>query len=398
MDKFSRVALGVVLAVVLLLGGFAGGFVTARHNTVESVVNVNAAEGTVGDKVEEVMSLLDKEALKQPTETSATAGAVQGLLDSTGDKYGMYFDAQHYKYFNEQSAGAFGGIGVTIGEKDGQAYVVSVMPNTPAAKAGLKANDVFVTVGGVTRDKWTSDEIVKRVRGDAGTKVTVTMRRGKDLKTFTLTRAKIELPNIESRILESGVGYIRLFSFNQRTEQDLRSAIEDLTKKGAKGFVLDARDNPGGLLDQAVQAASLFVPSGVIVRVDERNKPEQTYRATGRVATKAPLVLLVNENSASASEILAGALQDYARAPIVGVKSFGKGSVQTVQELADGSAVKFTIAHYLTPKSRVIDGKGVTPEDVVPMKLDLQYNPDDQKTLATDTQLAKAIEVLKAKL
>jgi carboxyl-terminal processing protease len=400
MDRFSRVVLTIAVAVILLMGGFAGGFVLARHGaSVEGIVNVTSAESTVGDKVEEVMTLLEGDALKPPTETSATAGAIQGLLDATGDKYALYFDAQHYKYFNEQSAGAFGGIGVTIAEnKNGQAYVVSVMADTPASKAGIKANDVFVTVDGVTRSKWTSEEIVKRVRGNPGTTVTVVMRRDKELKTFTVTRANIQVPNIESRILESGVGYIRLFSFNQRSEQDVRSAIEGLTKQGAKGFILDVRDNPGGLLDQAVQVASLFVPSGVIVRVDERNKPEQSSRATGRTATGAPLVLLVNENSASASEILAGALQDYSRATLVGVKTFGKGSVQTVHELEDGSAVKFTIAHYLTPKSRIIDGKGVTPEYVVPMKLELEYDSHAQKDVAKDTQLTKAIAVLKKEL
>ena len=199
-------------------------------------------------------------------------------------------------------------------------------------------------------------------------------------------------------MLPGNIGYVRLYSFNQRSEKEMRSAIDALEKKGAKGFVVDVRDNPGGLLDQAVKTSSLFVPDGVIVRVDERDKPEEVHRATGAVATDAPMVLLVNENSASASEIVAGALQDYARATLVGQKTFGKGSVQTVEQLAGGAAMKFTIAHYLTPKKRVIDGKGVTPEYVVKMKLDNEYDPEFQKDINKDAQLLKALEVLKKEL
>ena len=399
MDKFFRLLLVAGLVVILALGAFAGGIIFDRLSArVDGLTSDTTPGQAIGDTVSEVEELLLDRALKPPTETSATAGAIQGLLDSTGDKYASYFDPRHFKYFNEQSAGEFGGIGVTIGEKDGQAYVVTVMPNTPAAKAGMKANDVFVAVDEVKRDKWTSEEIVKRVRGEAGTKVKVVMKRGEELKTFDLTRAKIEVPNIDSRMLREGIGYLRLYSFNQRSADDMRKAIENLEKKGAKAFVIDVRDNPGGLLDQSVDIASLFIENGVIVRVDERGQPEKSSRATGKVATKAPIALLVNGNSASASEILAGALQDYDRATLVGEKTFGKGSVQTVEKLSSGGGVKFTIAHYLTPKKRVIDGKGVTPEYVVKMKPELQYDAEFQKNQTKDTQLQKAIKVLQSEL
>lgn len=399
MDKLLRVLLVVVVALVLVFSAFAGGFVFARQsNPLRQLAAPSAAKADVGDQVDEVLGILDDQALTPPKETSATAGAIQGVLDSTGDKWAMYFDARHYKYFNEQNSGQFGGIGVTIGEKNGTAYVVTVMPDTPAAKAGMKPNDVFVEVAGVKQDKWSSDEIVKRVRGDVGTRVKLVVRRGTDLKSFSLTRAMIEVPNVQSSMLPGGVGYIRMFSFNQRSETDLRKAIDSLEQKGAKGFVVDVRDNPGGLLDQAVRTSSLFIQSGVIVRIDERDKPEQVQRATGHVATGAPVVLLVNGNSASAAEILAGALQDHARAELVGTKTFGKGSVQTIEELGDGSAIKFTIAHYLTPKKRVIDGKGVTPDYVVQTKTDQEYDPESQKDVSKDAQLTKAIEVLRKQL
>jgi carboxyl-terminal processing protease len=172
----------------------------------------------------------------------------------------------------------------------------------------------------------------------------------------------------------------------------VKKAITELKAKGAKAYVLDLRDDPGGLLQAGVDVTSLFVKDGVVVRVDERGKPEQTYFATGKTATDAPLVVLVNANSASASEIAAGALQDYKRATIVGVKSFGKGSVQSIHQLSNGGAIKFTTAHYLTPLKRVIDKKGVLPEFIIPMKEELQADPK------TDTQLQKAIEILQQKV
>ena len=400
MNTVTKAVLAVALSVIVLSTGFIGGFATARITSLPSfdaIVAPAADEPRVGDRVDSVRDLLDEQALEPPSETSATAGAIQGLLDSSGDKYALYFDKKHYQYFNDETAGAFGGIGVVLGEKDGSAYIVEVYKDTPAAKVGVKAGDVFRAVDGVTRAKWTSDEIVKRVRGEEGTKVTVIMERpAKDPKaepadkTFTITRAKITYPNIKSEVID-GVGYIRLGQFNAKATDDLTVAIKDLTDKGAKSFVLDLRDNPGGLLDQAVKASSLFIDNGVIVRVEERNRPETQLKTSGRKITNAPLVVLINNNSASASEIMGGALQDYGRAQLVGEQSFGKGSVQTIEELSWGGAVKFTTAHYLTPKSRIINGKGLKPDVIVKM------DAEKQMERSTDTQLKKALELAKIK-
>lgn len=399
MDKSLRIAVIVVVVLSLTLAAFIGGVAFDRQRSgVLGSLEISQPDQTVGGKVDEVEELLAGQALKTPSETSMTAGAIQGLLDATGDQYATYFDKKHFEYFNDQSAGEFGGIGVTIGQKDGTAYVVSVMPDTPADKAGMQRDDVFVAIDGVKRDRWDSDEVVKRVRGEEGTNVKLQMRRAEQIKDFTVTRARINLPNTASQMIGKDVGYIRLYSFNQKSTGDIKSAIEKLADKGAKGFVIDVRDNPGGLLDQAVDVASLFIPDGVIVRVDERGKPEKQHRATGRVATEAPVVLLVNGDSASASEILAGALQDYGRATLVGETTFGKGSVQTVEQLSFGGGVKFTIAHYLTPKSRVIDGKGVTPDVVVKMDAKEQYDAEFQKDMKKDTQLTKAIATLRSEL
>jgi carboxyl-terminal processing protease len=209
--------------------------------------------------------------------------------------------------------------------------------------------------------------------------------------TFDITREKITYPNIKSEMI-GNIGYIRLGQFNAKAADDIKKAVQDLTKQGAKGLVLDLRDDPGGLLDQAVDVSSLFIADGAIVRVDERNKAEQVLNARGTKITDLPMAVLINGDSASASEITAGALQDYARAVLVGEKSFGKGSVQTIEELPAGGAVKFTIAHYLTPKSRVINGIGLTPDVIVVMDREKQA---DKKT---DTQLQKALEILKTKI
>lgn len=398
MNTSTKVILAVAMSVIILSLGFIGGFATSRIapdvGSIGSVALPAAKAGGVGTSVEEINQLLQDRALEPPSETSATAGAIQGLLESGGDKYAMYFNKTHYKAFNEETMGSFGGIGVVLGQnKEGQAYVVEVYKGTPADKGGMKSGDVFSAIDGVTRAKWTTEEVVKRVRGEEGTKVKLVMTRpdkaGKaepsDI-TFDLTREKIVYPNIKSEKI-GDVGYIRLGQFNAKATDDVEKAISDLTKQGAKSFVLDLRDNPGGLLDQAVDVSSLFIKDGVIVRVDERNKPEQVLSASGHMATTAPLVVLVNGDSASASEITAGALQDYGRAVLVGEKSFGKGSVQTIEELPGGAAVKFTTAHYLTPKKRAINGIGLTPDVVVVMERGKEL---DRKS---DTQFQKALEL-----
>lgn len=396
MNRLTLAVISIALAVIMASAGFIGGYGYATYgpNSVRSALPVFEKEEGIGERVDEVREMMANDGLVPPSETSATIGAINGLLESTGDKYGMYFDAKHYEYFNEESMGEFGGIGVTIGEKEGTAYVVEVIEDTPAEAAGIKTGDLFVKIDKVRRDKWTTDEVVKRVRGEEGTTVKIVMYRpgkngeGKEI-TFEVERAKIRYPNVKSEIKSGDVGYIRLYQFNEKSTGDIANEIAELEKKGAKSFVLDLRDNPGGLLDQAVGVSSLFVEDGVIVSVEERKREPVEYRATGNVVTDRPVVVLVNENSASASEIVAGALQDYGRATLIGVKTFGKGSVQTIHETSFGGAVKYTTAHYLTPKKRAIDGKGLEPDIKVAMDLEKQM---DEKS---DAQLKRAIEYAK---
>jgi len=391
MKSALKAVIGLALAVILIAGGFIGGFVMAKAAPSSVLTAAPSGAKDLNARIDEVRKLLEEQALEPPSESSATAGAIRGLVTSNGDKYGEYFDKKHFEYFSQEMSGEFGGIGVTLGEKDGSAYVVNVIEGTPAQKAKLKTGDRFAAIDGIRRDKWVVEEVVKRVRGERGTTVKLTMLRpgkdGADDKEFTvtLTRATITFPNTTSK-LKGEVGYIRTAQFNDNATREIKDAVIKLEKKGAKSFVLDLRDNPGGQLDQAIDVSSLFIKSGVIVRVDERGKPEAEHRATGMQVTDAPLVLLINGNSASASEIVAGALQDYGRATLVGEKSFGKGSVQTIKPLSFGGAVKFTIAHYLTPKKRIINGKGVTPDVVV--KMDIEKQMSDK----TDSQLQRALK------
>ncbi|MBW6468387.1 MAG: S41 family peptidase [Anaerosomatales bacterium] len=342
----------------------------------------------IGNRVDEVRRLLEREALAPSSEESMTAGSVRGLLESLDDPYAAYLDEKHFEYFNEQTGGEFFGVGINIAERDGVVYVVSVMEGTPAEAAGLQAEDEIVSIDGESRDRWDIDEVVTRVRGPEGTEVELGVRRGDedDLVMFTIVRAQIDIPNVLSRMADDEVGYVRLLTFNQKSAEDLTEEIAELEVEGATSFVLDLRDNPGGLLSSAVEVASLFIEDGVIVRVEERDRPQTEQRARPGTVTEAPLVLLVNGNSASASEVLAGALQDYGRATLVGEQTFGKGSVQTVEQLSWGGGVKFTIAHYLTPQSRVIDGVGLAPDVVVEMEL------ADQADDSTDVQLRRAVE------
>ncbi|HEX9094199.1 MAG TPA: S41 family peptidase [Coriobacteriia bacterium] len=392
MNRIVKVLLAAVLLIVMALGGFVGGAVFERlQGPLVSSLGPKSSDtvGLVGD----VRELINNEALQVPSETSMTIGAIGGLLSSLDDTYAAYFDPKAFQEFTLDSKGEFFGVGMSLGLHEGTPTVVAVFDGTPAFKAGIKAGDAIVSIDGKRDPKWTLDDYVSRIRGPIGTKVTLVLSRegAAGPLTFTVTRDRITIPNVMSEMIGKDVGHIRLMSFNERSAEDVRSALKELEGKGAKGFILDLRGNPGGLLRSAVQVSSLFVESGVIVRVDERGKPEQQEFAVGDLATTKPLVLLVDGNSASASEIVAGALQDYARATIVGETTFGKGSVQTIRDLSNGGAVKFTTAHYLTPKKRVINKKGVTPDVISPMDPKLQA---DKKT---DTQLTKAAEVLRGK-
>jgi carboxyl-terminal processing protease len=394
MSRGVRIAVTSLVAVILVLAAFAGGIAVARFVGVElpsTVPEVKVTSSASPDALmDQVRAIIANNALKPSSDTSMTKSAIDGMLKSLNDPYASYFDPKHYGYFKEDTSGQFGGIGVTLSVDKGVAKILKVLSGTPAEKVKLQAGDQIMKVDGWTKVGWTSEEVVSRVRGAVDTTVTLTIRR-KGVADFAVAirRANIEAPNIMTEMVGTDVGYMRLMQFNAQATDEVRKAIAELDKKGAKGYVLDLRENPGGLLEQGVGVASLFIKSGPIVRVDQRNQPEEVSSATGNLATTKPLVVLVDADSASAAEILAGALQDYKRATLVGTKTYGKGSVQTVLPLANGGAVKLTIAHYLTPGRRVIDRKGLTPDIVVKMDINKQAKH------ATDTQFQAAVTALR---
>jgi len=395
MSRALKILLAFALVAVLVVAAFGGGVVVGHIMPMSlDFLGVEAPNSPLGEKVEEVQQLIERGALEPSSEDSQTAGAISGLLESLDDPYAMYFDPEHFEYFNEQNDGEFFGIGVTISQREETVFVVSVMEDTPAEEVGLEADDEIVSIDGVKRERWDLDEVVSRIRGPEGTTVSVEVYRPDEERTFQfeITRARINIPNVMSRLEGENVGYVRLLNFNSHAVQDLREAIGDLTSQGAEGFVLDLRDNPGGLLDASVDVASLFVEDGVIVRVETREDIVEEHRATGDTATSAPVAVLINANSASASEIVAGALQDHDRATIVGETSFGKGSVQTVARLSFGGAIKYTMAHYLTPQGRTIDGVGVVPD------VEVEMEPELQNESEKDVQLQRAIEEVEDKL
>jgi carboxyl-terminal processing protease len=300
-------------------------------------------------------------------------------------------DPDQFRMLNTDLGQEYEGIGAYVDVTGEYMIIISPMPGSPAEKAGLKSGDMIIKVDGEDMTGIDGNLVLKRVLGPAGTQVTLTIaRKGEQAPIdVTITRAKIKIVTTESKMLDNGIGYIKLTSFGENTNKELIKAITGIKAKNPKGLILDLRGNGGGYLDTAIQVVSQFVGKGTVVSEvygDGQKKTEQVL--PGGLATDIPLVVLVNEGSASASEITAGAIQDYGRGKLVGVKTYGKGSVQIVNTLkTDGGAVRITVAHWLTPNGRQIDKKGLEPD------IEIQLSEDDIKA-GKDPQLDKAIEVL----
>jgi carboxyl-terminal processing protease len=297
-------------------------------------------------------------------------GAIRGLADSL-DPHSVFMDPEEYAIFNSDAEGRFAGIGVEVSTRDGWLTILSVFDGGPAAKGGLLPGDRFLAIEGEEARDLRLYDAVRRIRGAPGTTVNVTIRReGRaDALERTLTRAFIELDPVEIETLGKGAIYIRIKAFQEGTARELSLALDDVVmglkkRGGVEGVLIDVRDNGGGLLDEAVWVADEFLASGTIVSTRGRDGEVIKQYSARRAGTrpKWPMVVLINENTASASEIVAGALQDQERATVVGVRSFGKGSVQTVYELPGGSALKLTISRYYTPSGRSIQAEGITPD------------------------------------
>lgn len=291
-------------------------------------------------------------------------GAVRGMIDAVGDPYTEYYSPQSYQSTMVDLTGLYQGIGAHIGKKDKQLVIVAPIPGSPAEKAGIKSGDMILKINGEPTDQLNTDEASQKIRGQAGTKVTLTLYRQGDKEPFdiSVTRQEIRLDSVKAE-MRGDIAYIRIQQFIVPTIADFRNALKDASEKGAKGMILDLRDNPGGLLDQAIDVASQFLVRGIVVKIVDKEGLETVQKVRpGGMAKDIPMIVLINGGSASASEIVAGALQDNERAKLAGEKSFGKASVQNVIKMDDGSAIKVTTAHYYTPNGTFISGTGLTPD------------------------------------
>ena len=294
--------------------------------------------------------------------------AIRGMLGSLDDPYTRFLDPREFKEMQIDTSGELSGVGIqlSLDKETKNLVVVSPIEGSPASRAGVQPKDVIVAIDGKPTKGMSTEDAVKLIRGQAGTSVTLTLKRKAQALEVPLTRERIELHAVDHQINTSAdgvkVGYIRLKQFNATATKDMRQAVNDLEEKGAQGYVLDLRSNPGGLLMASVEIARQWLNEGTIVSTKTRDGIQDVKRANGRALTSKPMVVLVNEGSASASEILSGALQDNNRAVLVGQKTFGKGLVQSVRGLSDGSGMTVTIAKYLTPSGRDIHKYGIAPD------------------------------------
>lgn len=326
----------------------------------------------------EVLSLIQTYYVEEKTPKELSEGAIKGLL-RTLDPHSSYMDAEMFKTRKEETEGKFGGIGIEITIRDSFITIVAPIEDTPAEKVGLQAGDKITKIEGVSTKDMTLMDAVKKMRGKIGTDVNLTIFREETNEVFeqTITRGLIKIHSVKSAMIDDDVAYVRILSFNQGTTKELRAAMRKLKNKGFKGMVLDLRNNPGGLLEQSVNVARLFLEKGVTIvstrgRINDQNLRRTT--TSNGLYTDFPMVVLINAGSASASEIVAGAFQDLKRAVIVGTTSFGKGSVQTIRQLTDGSGLSLTTARYYTPAGRMIHGTGIKPN------LEVKFEkPDEEK-------------------
>ena len=365
-SKKTKVIAGFAMIVAVLVAFIA--ISSQQHCSAEG-------KGSDYESIElftDVMAIVKKSYVEEVDTKKLIYGAINGMLSSL-DPHSSFMPPDTYKEMKIDTKGAFGGLGIEISIKDGVLTVISPIEDTPAFKAGIKSGDQILKID----DKLTKDlninDAVKRMRGLKGTKVVLTiMRDGFDKpKEFPLERDIIQVKSVRSALMDGGYGYVRIAQFQEKTDEDLGKALKSLKEQNKgelKGLVLDMRNDPGGLLDQAVRVADHFVPEGQMIVYTEGREKDSKMQFTSKKGSKEPaypIVVLINGGSASASEIVAGALQDHKRAIVMGTQSFGKGSVQTIIPLSDDSGLRLTTARYFTPKGRSIQAKGITPDIVV---------------------------------
>lgn len=408
-NRILKVALFGLVAIALLLSGFSGGFVVG-HVLPEGIIPptlLPAGAPTVSPESQaatpqdlqnlfkpfwEAWQIIHAQYVDQPVDdTKLMEGAINGMMQSLGDPHSTYMDPQTYKDANSELAGSYEGIGAYVDTSGAWLTITSPIPGSPAEKAGLEAGDQIIAVDEQDMTGVNPETVRLKVIGPAGTTVHLTIQRAGQATPlqFDVTRAQINIPSATGKMLDNGIAYIQITTFGDKTTQELTDTLHTLLPQHPKGVILDLRDNGGGYLETAVEVVSQFLDHGAVLYEQSGNGSKKEYDVIpGGLATQLPIVVLINSGTASASEITAGALQDTGRAKLVGVVSYGKGSVQNWVPLSNNQgAVRVTIARWLTPNSRQIDRKGLTPDVYV------QRTADDIKA-KRDPQLDMAVQVL----
>jgi len=413
-NKFVRGALIGAVAIIMLLGSFSGGFLVGhfvpfgknssapvQFGNVESppVVVAPEQQATTPSDLEtlfqpfwEAWNIVHEEYVDQPVDDELMMqGAIRGMMESLGDQHSTYMDPNTFQDANTGLAGEYEGIGAWVDTTADYLTIISPISGSPAEKVGMKAGDKIIKIDGEDMTGIDAELVRQKVLGPAGSTVVLTVAREGESEPleFSITREKIVINSVTGEMLDNDIGYVQIVTFGDKTTSELRAVLSDLMAQNPKGLIIDLRNNGGGYLQTSVEVASEFIGDGVILYEQYGNGERTTYNALKNgQATKIPLVVLINEGTASASEIVSGAIQDYGRGKLVGVTSYGKGSVQNWVPLSnDEGAVRVTIAKWLTPNERTINGTGLTPDYTVEIT-------DAQLEANQDPQLDKAVEVL----
>lgn len=386
-----------VAAVVGAVWYFWGTVRTGNKNASGSI-SLNYSK--VNEKLKVLEQYVDYVYLDEADAAKMENGIYNGFIDALGDKYSAYYTAEEYEDLMESTDGQYSGIGAYVSQdkETGKITITSPFENGPAAKAGIKENDVIYSVNGEEVEGKQLNDIVSSMKGKAGTVVKLGILRG-DSKTpiyVDVTLGEVEVPTVSSKLLDDQIGYIVVSKFDKVTATQFRTAIDDLQKKGMKGLVIDLRGNPGGLLTSVTDMLDRIIKEGTLVYTKDKNGQGETFKAEDKEFLDVPISVLINGGSASASELFAGAIQDYGVGTLVGTTSFGKGIVQNIYKLYDGSAVKLTVSKYYTPKGRNIQGTGIVPD--VKVELDSSLKDKKKIEIKDDNQLQKAIEIVKQKI
>lgn len=380
---FLQGALVGALVTLLILGLVSCGILVSDDNIISQKTE---------EKLSELKGLIDSQFLGEVDEDALTEGIYKGYLEALDDPYTVYYDEEETKEFNESVSGEFSGIGVLLSQnrETGTITMTQVYKDSPAMKAGLQNDDILYKVEDQEIEGLELSDIVNRIKGEKGTEVTLTVLRGETAEevTVTVVRDVVEKQTVETKMLEDGIAYMAITEFDSVTYDQYLEAFEELEKEDMKGLIIDLRGNPGGNLDTVCNMLDEILPEGLLVYTEDKNGEREEYKSDAEDRLDVPLAVLINGGSASASEIFAGAIQDYEKGTIVGTQSYGKGVVQKFYSLKDGTSVKITVSEYFTPKGRSINGKGITPD----VEVEYEY---DEKQPEVDNQLEKAMEVLK---